>query len=284
MSRYVYLNGAYVPFFQAQVSVNDRGLLFGDAVYEVIHFKQNYFVDGPDHLQRLDASLNALSIHLPYPSHQVLMVTIRHLKRLNRVHEGFVYIHISRGVAPRNHLFPKNPLPSFFMFVQHKQMAPLVGQKIRTDVDGRWHRCDIKTTNLLHNVLAKQKAHEMGLFDTWGVSDDGYITEGALSNAWIVKDGTLYTCPLTENILPGITRKRIIVLARKLNIPIQEERFTKHNLLHADEAFSSSSNGAVVPVVEVDGVPLGGGVPGPITTVLYNAYLNFIEEGIKQNA
>lgn len=218
--------------------IEDRGLLFGDAVYEVIHFSHDFFVDAAAHFERLDRSLAELSIKRPYASHASLLHKIRYLKRRNQIDEGFVYMQISRGVAPRNHLFPLDPMPSFFMMMKHHPLSPFVGKKIRTDCDGRWHRCDIKTTNLLPNVLAKQSAFEKGFFDTWGVAEGGMITEGALSNAWIVKKGVLYTAPKTCNILGGITRMRLIKLAKEIKVSVIEKSFSREELYQADEALA----------------------------------------------
>ena len=280
MSRYVYLNGTYIPANAAAMPLDDRGLLFGDAVYEVIHFRQNFYVDGEGHLARLDRSLAELSIERPYVSHQSLMIKLRYLQGLNAIKEGFVYIQISRGIAPRAHPFPEYALPSFFMTMSAKNYMAFSPQEICTAKDGRWHRCDIKTTNLLHNVLAKQDAAEKGLFDTWGVTDDGFITEGALSNAWMIKDGIVYTAPETCNILGGITRRRILQIAQGLQIKVQEKAFTLDALYAADEAFSSSTNAVVIPITKVDSKLIGTGRPGVLTEKLNNAYMKFVELGV----
>lgn len=274
------MNGAYLKKGAAQMPIEDRGLLFGDAVYEVIHFSHDFFVDAAAHFERLDRSLGELSIEKPYASHASLLHKIRYLKRCNQIDEGFVYMQISRGIAPRNHLFPDDPKPSFFMLMKHHPLSPFVSKKIRTERDGRWHRCDIKTTNLLPNVLAKQSAFEKGLFDTWGVTDDGMVTEGALSNAWIVKKGALYTAPKTCNILGGITRMRLIKLATEMKISVAEKSFSCDDLYQADEAFSSSSNNVVVPITHADNKKIGTGKPGPISEKLYAAYLAFVEKGV----
>ncbi len=166
------------------------------------------------------------------------------------------------------------------MMMKRHPLSPFVGKKIRTDCDGRWHRCDIKTTNLLPNVLAKQSAFEKGLFDTWGVTENGMITEGALSNAWIIKKGVLYTAPKTCNILGGITRMRLIKIATEMKISVVEQAFSREELYQADEAFSSSSNNIVVPITYVDNKKIGAGKPGPISEKLYHAYMAFVEKGV----
>lgn len=263
----------------AFVSIEDRGFQFGDSIYEVIHFIEDFYVDAEGHLDRLDRSLLELEIPVPL-SRPVLMMHIRHLRKKNRVQEGFVYIQITRGVAPRNHLFPAAVEPTLVMTIKKQPFLSFEPKKIITIPDIRWERCDIKTTNLLPNVLAKQQASEAGAFESWMVNAEGVITEASLSNAWIIKEGRVYTAPTTCNILPGITRQRLMQLAKQEKIEVIEKAFTVEDAYKSDEAFNSSSNAPLTPVVQINDRLIGSGVPGPLSQRLHQAYMKYVKEGV----
>ena len=280
MSRVAFVDGAYVDMASARISIEDRGFQFGDSIYEVIHFVGDFYVDAEGHLDRLERSLLELKIPVPLPR-ATLMMHVRHLRRKNRIQEGFVYIQISRGQAPRNHLFPVGASPTLVVVIKRQLFTSFEPKKIITLPDTRWKRCDIKTTNLLPNVLAKQKAFEENAFEGWLVGEGDVISEGSLSNAWIVKEGGLYTAPSKCNILGGITRKRLIMLAAQEKIPVVEKSFTVKDAYQAEEAFNSSSNAPLTPVVQINDRKIGTGVPGPISRRLHQAYLRFVEDGLR---
>ncbi|MFN7663017.1 MAG: aminotransferase class IV [Alphaproteobacteria bacterium] len=283
MSRFAFVNGAYQRMEQAHIGLEDRGFQFGDSIYEVIHFIDDVYIDAEGHLERLERSVSELGMPLPMPRH-ILLMHMGHLRKKNRIKEGFVYIQISRGEAPRNHLFPQNTLPTLVMIVKKQPFAPFEAKKVVTFPDIRWGRCDIKTTNLLPNVLVKQKAFEAGAFEGWMITLGGVISEGSLSNAWIVKEGSIYTAPTSCNILGGITRRRLIALADAAQIPVVEKSFTLGDAYGADEAFNSSSNAVVTPIVQINDRLIGSGDPGPISRRLYDAYMDFVEQEVKRDS
>lgn len=274
-----FINGAYVDMAEGAVSIEDRGFQFGDSIYEVMHFIDDFYVDAEGHLERLERSLSELKIPCPLPR-KTLMMHVRQLRKKNRVQEGFVYIQITRGQAPRNHLFPVSPIPTLVMTIKRQPFSAFEPKKVVILPDQRWGRCDIKTTNLLPNVLAKQQAFEAGAFEGWMINVDGFISEGSLSNAWIVKKGTVYTAPTTCNILGGITRWRLMTLAKGEKIPVLEKAFSLEDAYEADEAFNSSSNAPVTPIVEINDRKIGQGMPGPLSQRLYTAYMKFVTQGV----
>lgn len=277
MSRYAYVNGEFARFDQATVHIEDRGLQFGDSVYEVWAVKNCVLLDNIGHLERLKRSLNMLRIAAPLPLH-ALRPIIDNLLRLNRVKDGLVYLQITRGVAPRDHPFPKNALPSIIITVRPKNYAQLEakaqkGIQIVTKKDLRWKRVDIKTTNLLPNLLAKQEAIDEGADDVWFYDENGNITEGSAQNAWIVnKAGNLQTRGLGDDILGGITRSRIMALAKGLDIKIEERPFSIEEAKQAREAFVTSATSFVTAVVAIDGKSIGNGNVGSIATLLRKTY------------
>ncbi|KAF0097523.1 MAG: D-alanine transaminase [Hyphomonadaceae bacterium] len=277
MSRYAYVNGNFTRFNQAKVHIEDRGLQFGDSVYEVWAAKDGVLLDDIGHLHRLSRSLGMLRIELPLPLGSLKPI-IGNLLRLNRVKNGLVYLQITRGVAPRDHPFPKNATPTIIITVRPKNYAQLEakaqkGIKIVTKKDLRWKRVDIKTTNLLPNLLAKQEAIDEGAEDVWFFDDNGKITEGSAQNAWILnKEGNLQTRGLGEDILGGITRSTIMALAKKLNLKIVEKPFSVQEAIEAREAFVTSATSFVTAVVEIDGRPIGNGNVGSVATILRKAY------------
>lgn len=280
MSRTVYINGEYVPEEEARVSVFDRGFIFGDGVYEVIPVFLGKLVDKQYFVERLDRSLSELSIAWPCSTEHYLEV-MRELIDRNGLQEGVVYSQVTRGVADRDFPFPPNATPSFMAFTSVMALlnnpAAQTGIKVVTTPDLRWKRRDIKSINLLGQVLAKQDAVSRGGKEGW-MMEDGFITEGVSSSAYIVKDGVIITRPLSNAILPGIRRRTLLELAEKEAIGIEERLFTLKEALEADEAFISSATTMALGVVDIDGNQIGDGTPGPITMKVRELYSNRVLE------
>jgi D-alanine transaminase len=277
MSRIAYVNGVYAPLSGASVSVEDRGFQFGDAVYEVVGLREDVLLDQDGHIARLYRSLAALKITLPIGA-QALRVIIAEIIRRNRLRTGYVYIQISRGAAPRDHLFPSGISPTVIVSAARLDKASLEtrgrnGVRVATMPDQRWGRCDIKTVNLLANVLAKESAKSMGAQEAWLLDVDGDVREGAASNAWIIDaQGCLRTPPLSPHILAGVTRETLIALARQRQMTVLEQAFSPEDTLQAREAFISSASNGPVPVIALDNRFIGDGKPGPVTLALRDAY------------
>jgi D-alanine transaminase len=280
MSRTVYINGEYVPEEEARVSVFDRGFIFGDGVYEVIPVFLGKLVDKQYFVERLDRSLSELSIAWPCSTDHYLEV-MRELIDRNGLQEGVVYSQVTRGVADRDFPFPPNATPSFMAFTSVMALlnnpAAQTGIKVVTTPDLRWKRRDIKSINLLGQVLAKQDAVSRGGKEGW-MMEDGFITEGVSSSAYIVKDGVIITRPLSNAILPGIRRRTLLELAEKEAIGIEERLFTLKEALEADEAFISSATTMALGVVDIDGNQIGDGTPGPVTMKMRELYSNRVLE------
>lgn len=281
MPRVAYVNGRYVDHRLAAVHVEDRGYQFADGVYEVINLFRNRLIDEEAHLDRLDRSLGELDMGWPMARASMRLV-MRELVRRNHYETGLVYIQVTRGVAPRDHKFPVDARPALVMTVRPISEFPNEmledGVKVVIIDDLRWARCDIKTVALLPNVLGKQAASEADAFEAWMCDADGYVTEGASSNAWIVTaEGTLVTRPAAHDILRGITRQEIIVLARELGIPFEERKFTAEEACTAREAFMSNSSHFVTPVTRIGDSVVANGKPGSLSLALHERYLRFME-------
>ena len=274
MSRTVYVNGAFVPEEQAKISVFDRGFIFGDGVYEVVPVISGKLVDKQYFLERLDRSLDELSIAWPCTK-QEYMEVMEQLIESNQLTEGVVYSQVTRGIADRDFPFPENVSPSFVAFTSNMELLdnPLVksGIHVITTPDLRWKRRDIKSVNLLGQVLAKQDAITRGGHEGWMV-EDGIVTEGASSSAYIVKNATIITRPLSNAILPGIRRRTLLEIASNVGIDVEERIFTIEEALAADEAFISSAATMTLGVVSIDGHQIGNGTPGPVTIRLRELY------------
>lgn len=285
MARTVFVNGQYVPEDQAKVSIFDRGFVFGDGIYEVVPVVGGKMVDKAPFLQRLKRSLGELRIDMPMSEADYLAMHEK-LIELNGIDEGGVYSQITRGVAERDFAFPKDATASVAAFTMKKSLLDnpnaTAGVKVVTVEDIRWKRRDIKSVALLGQVMAKQEAVEKGGFEGWMV-EDGFVTEGTSSTAYIVKDDTIITRPLSNSILPGIRRKAILKLCADHNVKLEERMFTVEEALSADEAFLSSATTLVMPVVEIDDTMIGGGQPGPMTRKVREAYIAEIkaEAGIQ---
>lgn len=279
MLKCVYVNGQFLQRRNAMIDVEDRGFNFGDAVYEVIFLNNGILVDEEEHLNRLEYSLSELSIALP-KSRRVLSLLIREVIRLNKITNGFVYLQVSRGVAPRDHLIPDNITPSLVIMARSSNLIekPSIrnGVSVITVPDLRWHRRDIKTTQLIANCLAKSDAVKAGAGEAWMVDENGAITEGSSSNAWIVTTNReLITRPPSSEILNGITRRTIIELAKEERLDFHERGFTTSEALKAAEAFFTSATSLATPVLSIDGQQIGSGKVGPVTKKLQAMYIKF---------
>lgn len=277
MTRCAYVNGAYVPLSGSAIGVEDRGFQFADGVYEVWSLHRGQLLDCDAHVTRLKRSLGEIRMAMPV-SCAALLAVLNETVRRNRVRDGLVYLQITRGVAPRDHAFPKNATPTIVVTVRRIDQAALArrardGVRVVTMPDIRWGRCDIKSVSLLPNVLAKQAAREAGAHEAWLVDRDGFVTEGTSSTAWIVDgQGCLRTRALGADILPGVTRAALLALARERQMAVDERAFTVAEAKAAKEAFMSSASGAVAPIVAIDGEVIGAGTPGPTALALRNAY------------
>ena len=276
MARQAYVNGRYVPQGEATVHIEDRGYQFADGVYEVVPVVQGTPVDEDPHLDRLERSLDELRIAMPM-SRAALKLVSHELMRRNGLSNGFLYMQVTRGVAPRDHKFPKAATPALVMTTRQtkphsaKQLAD--GVAVITLPDIRWKRCDIKSVSLLPNVLGKQAAVEAGAFEAWMVGEDGRVTEGTSTNAWIVTgDNKLVTREASNAILNGITRLALLRLAESEGVELEERAFTVEEALQAREAFITSSTNFVMPVTRIDDQPVGNGHPGILTLRLREVY------------
>ncbi len=284
MSRIVYVRGEYSPEEQAKISVFDRGFIFGDGVYEVVPVIAGKLVDQAYFLERLDRSLAELNIAWPCSQREYLDV-MRELISRNQLHEGIVYTQVTRGIADRNFTFPADTAPSMVAFTSVMSLLdnPLAesGIAVATSEDIRWKRRDIKSVNLLAQCLAKQDAHDKGAYEGWMV-EDGFVTEGVTSSAYIVKDRKIITRPLSNLILPGIRRRTLIEIAAREGIELEQRLFTIEEALQADEAFISSATTIALPVVSIDGKQIADGKPGEITLELRKLYIErMLEEASK---
>ena len=276
MSRIVFLNGSFLPIEEAKVPFMDRGFMFGDGVYEGTAMLGGRLIDNEAHLDRLERSLREVRIPNPHTRSEWTALQ-EEIARRNGMTEGFIYFQITRGVAERDFVFPENASPTVAMFTQAKDIANApaarTGIAVITVPDQRWERRDIKSISLLAQVFAKQAAKEAGAQEAWMV-EDGFVTEGGSSSAFIVtKAGSIVVRPLSHAILPGITRKAMLQLSKEEGIALEERRFTVEEAYDAAEAFLTSASNFVLPVVSIDGRPVGDGKPGPVTKRLRELYL-----------
>jgi D-alanine transaminase len=275
MSRIAYVNGRYRPHRDACVHVEDRGFQFADGVYEVCEVKDARLVDERRHMARLMRSLGELRIGLPMTL-PALSIVLHETVRRNRVHNGIVYLQITRGEARRDFAFPApETLPSVIVTARSHDPAKAEataaeGIAVITALDRRWARPDIKSVSLLPNVLAKQAARDAGAREAWLVDAKGYVTEGASSNAWIITaDGEVVTRPTADNsILNGISRAVVLDAMAACGLAFKERAFTVAEAKAAREAFVTAASQIVQPVVRIDGTPVGDGRPGPFALSL----------------
>lgn len=282
MSRIVYVNGSFVPEADAKVSVFDRGFLFADGVYEVTAVLERRLIDLTGHLARLDRSLAEMQIAPPL-THDDLRALHAELISRNNVEEGVVYLEITRGEADRDFLYPEGVPPTVVAFTQSRPLLdnPYVasGVKVITLPDLRWKRRDIKSISLLAQTMGKQEAKHHGVYEAWMV-EDGFVTEGTSSTAFTLDaNGCLRTQPLGHHILPGVTRRAVLRLAQSEGITIEERPFTVAEAKHAREALLTAASALVLPVVEIDGSPIGDGRPGPVARELRRLYIEEARKG-----
>ncbi len=276
MERTVYLNGAFVKESEAKLPIFDRGLLFADAVYEGLGVLDGEIIDFPRHMARLRRSLGELAMAEPM-SQDAFFAVLMELVARNSVREGFMYLHITRGTADRDYLYSADLVPNVFAFTQPQDHQgaddapkPL---SLHSTPDLRWARRDIKTSNLLGQVLAKTKAHEAGADEALMVAPDGFITEGGATSFFIVKDGTIIARPVSNDILHGITRQSMLAVAEAEKLAIETRKITLEEAYGADEAFLTGASSYVDPVGTVDGKLIGTGEPGPVTLQLRREYI-----------
>ena len=272
MPRLAYVDGRIVPLAEAGVSVEDRGLQFADSVYEVCAVLNGRLLDWPAHLARLARNLGELAIALPMADAALTAVAAR-LLAANRAREALLYIQVSRGTARREHVFAAAMQPTLVMTVRRFDFAQRVAQQASgvaalTAPDQRWGRCDIKTTGLLANLLAKQAARDAGAFEALLVDRDGLVAEGGSTNVWAVTDGVLTTPPLSHRLLPGVMRATLLRLAHDAGIAVAEQPLPLRDARAADEVLLTSTTVPVLPVVRLDGATVGSGRPGPMATRL----------------
>lgn len=278
------LNGEIMPLSEAKVPALDRGFLFGDAVYEALRVYAGVPLLLDEHMVRLERSLDGLAIR---------GVDIERLKRrmMETIRRGSfaeasVYIEITRGVATRTHYFPKDTPPLEFLFVNELRdpyaAARENGMAVVTHADLRWQRCDLKTVNLLGNVLAAQAAKAAGAMEALLLRPDGTINEGAHTSVFLVKSGTLHTAPMSPAVLPGITRDAVVRIAREQGIPLTERHVTINEALNADELFVSGTTSELLPVVKIDGRQVADGRPGPVTRRVQAAYGALVQDYVRK--
>jgi len=275
MSRIAYVNGSFVPENEAKVSIFDRGFLFADGVYEVTPVIKGKLVDYDAHVERLDRSLSELKMAWPCTKPE-LRAMHEELVKQNKLDEGIIYMQVTRGVADRMFNFPKDTKSSLVAFPQVMKLVDnpnaKTGVKVITTPDIRWLRRDIKSIMLLAPVLGKEDAYQQGAAEGWMV-EDGYVTEGTSSNAYIVKNHTVITRPLSNHILAGCTRRALFRLAKEHGVKIEERLFTPEEAYEADEAFLTSASQFVMPITEIDGHRIGGGQVGPVARKLRELFL-----------
>ncbi|WP_270936578.1 D-amino-acid transaminase [Falsiroseomonas oryzae] len=290
MSRIAYVNGKYVRQPEASVNVEDRGYQFGDGIYEVVHLYGGRYVDEDRHLARLERSLKEIRLPMPM-SRAALSMVLREVARRNRVTEGLLYMQVTRGVARRDHPFPAKPVPPALV-VTVKRIPPYP-----TDVDKwqasaitlpdlRWARRDIKSVNLLPNVLARQAAREKGAIEAILYDQaTGIVTEGAATTFWIVDEhGAIRTRHLDEVILPGCTRGALMAELQAAGIPFDETPFTVDDMRKAREAFITSATSFVRPITKIDGAPVGDGRVGPVVRQLFDLFARHVKGDLRNAA
>jgi D-alanine transaminase len=281
VSRIAYVNGAYLPQREAAVNVEDRGYQFADGIYEVVHLYRGRFVDWDLHAARLERSLR--EVRIPMPMGRAALEHVLHeVARRNRVTEGLLYMQVTRGVARRDHAFPSDDVrPAVVVTIRRippypRDVAAWTTTAI-TQPDLRWARCDIKSTGLLPNVLARQAAREQGAAEAILVDADGMVTEGAATSFWIVgEDGVLRTRPLSHAILPGCTRAALQALMNEDGVAFEERAFSAAEMRGAREAFITSATSFVKPIVAIDGTRVGDGEVGPVTRKLFAMFARHV--------
>lgn len=275
----IYLNGRYMPIEEAKIPVLDRGFIFGDGVYEVIPVYSRRPFRLPEHLRRLQHSLDGIRLANPHSDAEWTGI-IDELVVRNEGEDQYLYLHITRGVAKRDHAFPNPPVaPTVFAMTRPLPDPPAAllqsGVACITAADNRWLRCDIKSIALLPNVLLRQMAVDAGCAETILIRNDEFMTEGSASNIFVVKDGTLLAPPKDNLMLPGITYDVVLEMAAADGIPHEVRRVMKEELFTADELLLTSSTKEVLAVTQLDGKPVGSGKPGVMFARLHALYQDF---------
>ena len=273
--RTCWINGSYVSEADAHVSIFDRSVLFGDGVYEVAAVFNGKLLDADRHLVRLERSMREIALPTRYPTAE-LQTVMQELATRNGITEGLVYLQVTRGAAERDFAFPENATPTVFAFARPKKLSDdpnASGVRVHVVPDIRWQRCDIKSTAMLAQVLAKQAARQAGAFEAM-MHEDGLVTEGGSSNLWIVRDGVAYTRPLSNDILAGITRHVCLDVADEAQVTVVQRAFTVDQARAADECFITSATSFVLPITRIDDTVVGTGAVGPVTTRMRDAYLS----------
>ena len=274
MSKIVYLNGKYIKYNNAKISIEDRGLQFSDSVYEVIAYKNNNFIDIKFHLRRLKYSLKELKIKYSFTDFKLEKI-IKNVVLKNKLKNGLIYLQITRGVQPRNHVYKNNLKPTIIIYIIEKKfnnnLKDLKCEKAITYPDLRWSRRDIKSVSLLANIIAAKEANIKHAYEAILIKN-GYVTECTASNIWIIKNNKLLTHPANSDILGGITRKRLKIIINKYKLNLIEKKFTKYELYKADEVFLTSSSSFITPIIKIDNKVIKNGKVGKITYDLAKLY------------
>jgi D-alanine transaminase len=285
VGRIAYVNGRYLLQAEAAVHIEDRGYQFGDGVYEVCEVHGGLLIDEERHMERLRRSLGELRMDYPLQP-AALSVVLRQIIARNKVSEGYVYLQVTRGVAPRDHAFPVPSVrPSIVVTARSTdrskaEATAAKGISVISCLDIRWRRTDIKTIGLLPNVLARQAAREQGAYEAWLLDEDGMVTEGAASNAWIVnEEGTIITRYADSLILRGVTRTTLIDLVTAEGLRLEERKFSLEEAKSAREAFVTGATTLVMPVVAIDGHAIGNGKPGPLAQRLRAKFHSVAKHG-----
>ena len=281
MPNLSYVDGNYYNYADSKVHINDRGYHFGDAVYEVILFNEGVFYDFDAHINRLFNSLKSIEIEFSFTKKTIELI-VKNLIRLNRVTFGSVYIQVSRGVAERNHTYDNlkvKPILTIITSKKHNTTNAIIkGVKAITIRDNRWSRPDIKTTQLLPNVLAKTIANKQGAYESIFIDDEGYVTEGSSSNIWIINNkNEIITRNIDGKILSGITRKTVAEFAKLNDLKVLEKKFTKEDMFKAKEVFLTSASSFVTPINEIDEIKVNNGNIGQLSVKLKKLYFKNFE-------
>jgi D-alanine transaminase len=286
MSQIVFLNGQFLPLEQAYVPVLDRGFIFGDGIYEVIPVYSRHAFRLREHLRRLEQSLSGLRLTNPY-SLDDWEALVSKLIAANDAEDQSVYLHITRGVAPRDHAFPNDTIPTVFMMsnplVTPSKAQCESGVSAVSAVDIRWDRCDIKAISLLPNVLLRQLAVDAGAAETV-LFRDGILTEGSASNIFAVEKGVILAPPKDRHLLPGITYDLVLELAEANNIPVEIGYFAEDRIRAADELWISSSTREILAIISLDGKAIGAGKPGAVFRRMYALYQDYKKHVMRSEA
>ncbi len=279
---YVLINNEVVEREFAKIDIEDRGNQFGDGIYEVIRVYEGKCFALNEHMERLYECAEKINIHIPFSSSS-LKEKLLHLLQKNEIQDGIIYLQVSRGVASRQHHFPQDEKSATLIAYTSEKTRPLEqiqnGASAKIVEDIRWLRCDIKSLNLLGSILAKQEAHAAGALEAI-MHRDGTVTEGSSSNCFAVIDGVIYSHPVSNLILNGITRRYIVEICKEQNVPLKEQEFTLDALRKADEVFIASTTAEITPITQIDGVEVGNGLPGLVTKALQEHFEAKIQDAI----